>query len=226
MIPLTTSLQHFIDLLKDLPALCELGVMKSWQDVRLCDVWSRAAESCHKPQWEKLWMCQNFVLDVKDTVWIPPCCRFCCRGPRFSETPPQTKEPGRPSEKSITEHADEGRVCGAQRSPLCPVCLPSPSSPPQNQFAALNAPKKEQSQIEGPSITNSYGFKVSMQNLQEAKALHEVSCSSGNIFMCSFCTQVYMWRGVCSIFQLSCCCSEQDWDDSQLHPHQTWAQNL
>lgn len=45
----------------------------------------------------------------------------------------------------------------------------------QNQFAALNAPKKDNSQIEGPSIANSYGFKVSMQNLQEAKALHEVS---------------------------------------------------
>ncbi|XP_023286279.1 DNA polymerase zeta catalytic subunit isoform X1 [Seriola lalandi dorsalis] len=44
----------------------------------------------------------------------------------------------------------------------------------KNQFAALNVPKKENSQIEGPSIANSYGFKVSMQNLQEAKALHEV----------------------------------------------------
>lgn len=46
----------------------------------------------------------------------------------------------------------------------------------QNQFAALNVPKKDNSQIEGPSIANSYGFKVSMQNLQDAKALHEVSC--------------------------------------------------
>lgn len=44
----------------------------------------------------------------------------------------------------------------------------------QNQFTALNLPKKDNSQIEGPSISNSYGFKVSMQNLQEAKALHEV----------------------------------------------------
>ncbi|XP_067273494.1 DNA polymerase zeta catalytic subunit isoform X2 [Pseudorasbora parva] len=34
--------------------------------------------------------------------------------------------------------------------------------------------KRKNSQIEGPSICNSYGFKVSMQNLQEAKALHEV----------------------------------------------------
>lgn len=46
----------------------------------------------------------------------------------------------------------------------------------QNQFAALNAPKKDNSQIEGASIANSYGFKISMQNLQDAKALHEVSC--------------------------------------------------
>ncbi|KAL0967344.1 hypothetical protein UPYG_G00251070 [Umbra pygmaea] len=44
----------------------------------------------------------------------------------------------------------------------------------KNQFAALNVSKKDTSQIEGPSISNSYGFKVSMQNLQEAKALHEV----------------------------------------------------
>lgn len=44
----------------------------------------------------------------------------------------------------------------------------------KNQLTAMNVPKKESSQIEGPSICNSYGFKVSMQNLEEAKALHEV----------------------------------------------------
>ncbi|XP_067097392.1 DNA polymerase zeta catalytic subunit [Osmerus mordax] len=44
----------------------------------------------------------------------------------------------------------------------------------KNQFGALNVPRKDNSQIEGPSINNSYGFKVSMQNLQQAKALHEV----------------------------------------------------
>ncbi|KAG9347443.1 hypothetical protein JZ751_005010 [Albula glossodonta] len=44
----------------------------------------------------------------------------------------------------------------------------------KNQFAALNVSKKDNSQIEGPSISSSYGFKVSMQNLQDAKALHEV----------------------------------------------------
>lgn len=44
----------------------------------------------------------------------------------------------------------------------------------KNQLTTMNVPKKENSQIEGPSFCNSYGFKVSMQNLQEAKALHEV----------------------------------------------------
>ncbi|XP_073432100.1 DNA polymerase zeta catalytic subunit isoform X2 [Dendrobates tinctorius] len=44
----------------------------------------------------------------------------------------------------------------------------------KNQFAAMADVKKETSQIEGPSLNNSYGFKVSVQNLQDAKALHEV----------------------------------------------------
>ncbi|XP_060769511.1 DNA polymerase zeta catalytic subunit isoform X2 [Neoarius graeffei] len=44
----------------------------------------------------------------------------------------------------------------------------------KNQFAGLNEPKGDNSQIEGPSLCNSYGFKVGKQNLQEAKALHEV----------------------------------------------------
>ncbi|XP_074752271.1 DNA polymerase zeta catalytic subunit [Athene noctua] len=44
----------------------------------------------------------------------------------------------------------------------------------KNQFAALGAPKKDTSQIEGPSLNNTYGFKVSVENLQEAKSLHEV----------------------------------------------------
>ncbi|XP_069370752.1 DNA polymerase zeta catalytic subunit isoform X2 [Paralichthys olivaceus] len=59
----------------------------------------------------------------------------------------------------------------SQTGPLRRVLL---NTQIQNQFAALNVPKKENSQIEGPSIANSYGFKVSMQNLQDAKALHEV----------------------------------------------------
>ncbi|XP_073483194.1 DNA polymerase zeta catalytic subunit isoform X1 [Aquarana catesbeiana] len=44
----------------------------------------------------------------------------------------------------------------------------------KNQFAALGNVKKETSQIEGPSLNNSYGFKVGSHNLQDAKALHEV----------------------------------------------------
>lgn len=44
----------------------------------------------------------------------------------------------------------------------------------KNQFAAMADVKQENSQIEGPSLNNSYGFKVSAQNLQDAKALHEV----------------------------------------------------
>uniref|UniRef100_A0A671MVS0 DNA polymerase zeta catalytic subunit n=1 Tax=Sinocyclocheilus anshuiensis TaxID=1608454 RepID=A0A671MVS0_9TELE len=44
----------------------------------------------------------------------------------------------------------------------------------KNQLTTMNVMKRENSQIEGPSICNSYGFKVSMQNLQEAKALHEI----------------------------------------------------
>ncbi|XP_036758876.2 DNA polymerase zeta catalytic subunit isoform X2 [Manis pentadactyla] len=47
-------------------------------------------------------------------------------------------------------------------------------TPIKNQFAAVNTPKKETSQIDGPSLNNTYGFKVSIQNLQEAKALHEI----------------------------------------------------
>uniref|UniRef100_A0A8C3WFA4 DNA polymerase zeta catalytic subunit n=1 Tax=Catagonus wagneri TaxID=51154 RepID=A0A8C3WFA4_9CETA len=44
----------------------------------------------------------------------------------------------------------------------------------KNPFAAVTTPKKETSQIDGPSLNNTYGFKVSVQNLQEAKALHEI----------------------------------------------------
>lgn len=57
---------------------------------------------------------------------------------------------------------------------LCFFFFLSPP-PNKNQFAALGAPKKETSQIEGPSLNNTYGFKVSVENLQEAKSLHEVT---------------------------------------------------
>nr|XP_015209617.1 PREDICTED: LOW QUALITY PROTEIN: DNA polymerase zeta catalytic subunit [Lepisosteus oculatus] len=64
-----------------------------------------------------------------------------------------------------------GQRRGRHADPLRRVLL---TTQMKNQFAALNVPKKDNSQIEGPSLNNSYGFKVSMQNLQEAKALHEV----------------------------------------------------
>ncbi|PIO32996.1 hypothetical protein AB205_0180100 [Aquarana catesbeiana] len=41
-------------------------------------------------------------------------------------------------------------------------------------MTTLGNVKKETSQIEGPSLNNSYGFKVGSHNLQDAKALHEV----------------------------------------------------
>ncbi|XP_054617424.1 DNA polymerase zeta catalytic subunit isoform X2 [Dunckerocampus dactyliophorus] len=59
----------------------------------------------------------------------------------------------------------------SQAEPLRRVLL---NTQMKNHFAALNVPKRDNSQIEGPSIVNTYGFKVSMQNLQDAKALHEV----------------------------------------------------
>ncbi|CAL9691750.1 unnamed protein product [Knipowitschia caucasica] len=72
----------------------------------------------------------------------------------------------------ISEHEDAGVQKRKSRAkPLRRLIL---SSQIKNQFADLNKPKKINSQIEGPSIANSYGFKVSIQNLQEAKALHEV----------------------------------------------------
>uniref|UniRef100_A0A4W3J521 DNA polymerase zeta catalytic subunit n=1 Tax=Callorhinchus milii TaxID=7868 RepID=A0A4W3J521_CALMI len=44
----------------------------------------------------------------------------------------------------------------------------------KNQFAAHSSVKKDTSQIEGATLNNSYGFKISQQNLKDAKALHEV----------------------------------------------------
>ncbi|XP_055088091.1 DNA polymerase zeta catalytic subunit isoform X2 [Periophthalmus magnuspinnatus] len=74
------------------------------------------------------------------------------------------------SEKDdVSVRGHQGRK--SQAKPLRRLIL---SSQIKNQFAGLNIPKKDNSQIEGPSIANSYGFKVSMQNLEEAKALHEV----------------------------------------------------
>uniref|UniRef100_A0A3Q3BAC6 REV3 like, DNA directed polymerase zeta catalytic subunit n=1 Tax=Kryptolebias marmoratus TaxID=37003 RepID=A0A3Q3BAC6_KRYMA len=73
------------------------------------------------------------------------------------------------SEDNVSQRLHQKRR--SQADPLRRVLL---TTQMKNQFVALNVPKKDHSQIEGPSIANSYGFKVSMQNLQDAKALHEV----------------------------------------------------
>uniref|UniRef100_A0A8C3AFZ8 DNA polymerase zeta catalytic subunit n=1 Tax=Cyclopterus lumpus TaxID=8103 RepID=A0A8C3AFZ8_CYCLU len=72
-------------------------------------------------------------------------------------------------EDSISQRLQQRRR--SQADPLRRVLL---TTQMKNQFAALNVPKNDNSEIEGPSIANSYGFKISMQNLQDAKALHEV----------------------------------------------------
>ncbi|XP_032398313.1 DNA polymerase zeta catalytic subunit isoform X2 [Etheostoma spectabile] len=72
------------------------------------------------------------------------------------------------------EDANSQRLQQRRRSQADPLRRVLLTTQMKNQFAALNVPKKENSQIEGPSIANSYGFKISMQNLQDAKALHEV----------------------------------------------------
>ncbi|KAM6954386.1 DNA polymerase zeta catalytic subunit [Aplochiton taeniatus] len=74
----------------------------------------------------------------------------------------------------ITEEAVPPSLRLRRRSHTDPLRRVLLDTQMKNQFAALNVSKKDNSQIEGPSICNSYGFKVSMQNLQEAKALHEV----------------------------------------------------
>lgn len=45
----------------------------------------------------------------------------------------------------------------------------------QNPFATQLTLQSNVSQIEGASMRNTYGFRVSMQNVKDAKALHEVS---------------------------------------------------
>ncbi|KAJ8270777.1 hypothetical protein GJAV_G00119170 [Gymnothorax javanicus] len=84
--------------------------------------------------------------------------------PELNCSPPMTEDVDSKSPKAQKRR-------GLQTDTLRRVLL---TTQMKNQFAALNVPKKDFSQIEGPSISNSYGFKVSMQNLQDAKALHEV----------------------------------------------------
>uniref|UniRef100_A0A4W5MVD9 DNA polymerase zeta catalytic subunit n=1 Tax=Hucho hucho TaxID=62062 RepID=A0A4W5MVD9_9TELE len=100
-----------------------------------------------------------------------------CTSPQLHSTPVLMRHKGRgESETVCSTPVTEGKplyslASGEHTDTLRSVLL---TTQMKNQFAALNAPKKDSSQIEGPSISNSYGFKVSMQNLQDAKALHEV----------------------------------------------------
>ncbi|CAL8312592.1 unnamed protein product [Lota lota] len=102
--------------------------------------------------------------------------------PALHSTPILRRRGGRCREEPVcsTPLADEElsnplQKRRGQAEPLRRVLL---TTQMKNQFAALAEPQqtdqKETSGIEGPSFSNSYGFKVSMQNLQEAKALHEV----------------------------------------------------
>jgi len=45
----------------------------------------------------------------------------------------------------------------------------------QQQYSTPALHRSDMSQIEGPSLKNSFGFKHSQQHLQDTKALHEVS---------------------------------------------------
>ena len=47
--------------------------------------------------------------------------------------------------------------------------------PPQKQFSSPQLQKAATSQIEGPTLRNSFGFKFSLHDLKTAKAVHEVS---------------------------------------------------
>ena len=46
--------------------------------------------------------------------------------------------------------------------------------PLQKQFSSPQLPKAATSQIEGPTLRNSFGFKFSLHDLKTAKAVHEV----------------------------------------------------
>nr|XP_046147371.1 DNA polymerase zeta catalytic subunit-like isoform X1 [Oncorhynchus gorbuscha] len=104
-----------------------------------------------------------------------------CTSPQLHSTPVLRRHTGRHESETVcstpvTEDAESTSQRlqhrrGEHTDTLRRVLL---TTQRKNQFAALNAPKKDNSQIEGPSISNSYGFKVSLQNLQDAKALHEV----------------------------------------------------
>ncbi|XP_051908620.1 DNA polymerase zeta catalytic subunit isoform X3 [Hippocampus zosterae] len=95
---------------------------------------------------------------------------------RLRSTPLATRhlEPACSSTPMSKEDPIGGRIQHRRGSRAQAPTRVLPDTQIKSHFAALNAPKRETSQIEGPSIANSYGFQVSLQNLQDAKALHEV----------------------------------------------------
>ncbi|XP_062857832.1 DNA polymerase zeta catalytic subunit isoform X2 [Trichomycterus rosablanca] len=88
---------------------------------------------------------------------------------RRSTADPQLSSPGSEDVEPKSRRLQQRRI--SNTSALRRVLL---TTQMKNQFAGLNVSRGDGSQIEGPSLCNSYGFKVGMQNLHDAKALHEV----------------------------------------------------
>ncbi|XP_069880851.1 DNA polymerase zeta catalytic subunit isoform X2 [Dipodomys merriami] len=137
---------------------------------------------------------ENFVKPIKDDIHKSPCSEpqqplmispinamartekyesFCLHSTpiiqrKFLERLPEATDLSPLSTEPKTQKLSNKK--GSNTDTLRRVLLTTQT---KNQFAAVNSPKKETSQIDGPSLNNTYGFKVSIQNLQEAKALHE-----------------------------------------------------
>uniref|UniRef100_A0A8C8FQG0 DNA polymerase zeta catalytic subunit n=1 Tax=Oncorhynchus tshawytscha TaxID=74940 RepID=A0A8C8FQG0_ONCTS len=130
---------------------------------------------CTSPEWRE----EKHFLSPSPFPSMKPRGDGECTSPQLHSTPVLRRHTGRDESETVcstpvTEESTSQRLQhkrGEHTDTLRRVLL---TTQRKNQFAALNAPKKDNSQIEGPSISNSYGFKVSLQNLQDAKALHEV----------------------------------------------------
>ncbi|XP_019624970.1 PREDICTED: DNA polymerase zeta catalytic subunit-like [Branchiostoma belcheri] len=75
-----------------------------------------------------------------------------------------------PTSPGTSEDSISRRTSKAQHDVLRKVVL---NTQLKNQFHTP-AMRRSISQIEGPTLDNTYGFKVTQQNLQDAKALHEI----------------------------------------------------
>ncbi|XP_062954509.1 DNA polymerase zeta catalytic subunit isoform X2 [Cynocephalus volans] len=138
---------------------------------------------------------ENFLKPIKDAIQNSPCsepqeplvispinakertgkCESLClhstpiKQRKFLEKPPEATGLSPLSTEPKTQKLSNKK--GSNTDTLRRVLL---TTQVKNQFAAVNTPKKETSQIDGPSLNNTYGFKVSIENLQDAKALHEI----------------------------------------------------